>query len=203
MIDLKQVAKAALSSLETLYATYDLCRNVIERKIPGDFVECGVFGGAQCAAMAKALMDTYRVALNAPRVHLFDSFAGIPAGGEHDAGWTHPPGTSACSLRDVAINLAQWGVNPDFLIYHHGLFSETIPKYCFDRVTDFSAPWQISVLRIDCDLYESTKTCLEFLYPRVSPGGWVICDDFALPGARKAVLDYLGKEFPPVYWQHP
>ena len=51
------VALAALSSRETVYASYDIARMAIERGVPGDFVECGVFGGAQCAAMARAIYD--------------------------------------------------------------------------------------------------------------------------------------------------
>ena len=54
---LDNVALGALSSRETLRASYDLARLVVENGIPGDFVECGVFGGAQCAAMARAIME--------------------------------------------------------------------------------------------------------------------------------------------------
>ena len=72
----------------------------------------------------------------------------------------------------------------------------------------------ISILRLDGDLYESTKVCLEYLYPKVTKGGFVIIDDYEnLDGCRKAVHEYLEKHnlHPtikkvkdgkgPIYWQ--
>src|SRR6185369_7750988 len=94
---LDNVALAALSSKETLLSTYDLARNVIERGVPGDFVECGVFGGAQCAVMARAIKDQRLEDYQDRRVHLFDSFEGVPAQGEHDLEWVHPAGISLCT----------------------------------------------------------------------------------------------------------
>ena len=69
-------------------------------------------------------------------------------------------------------------------------------------------------MRLDGDLYESTKICLEYLYPKINKGGYIVIDDFgSLEGCRKAVLEYLEKhnlnpniiQIPgglgPVYWQ--
>ena len=56
------------------------------------------------------------------------------------------------------------------------------------------------MLRLDADLYESTKVCIEWLYPLVSPGGWMIVDDWDLSGARKAVTEHV-KVFGPTYFQ--
>jgi len=48
-----------------------------------------------------------------------------------------------------------------------------------------------SLLRLDGDMYESTLVALEHLYPRLSPGGYVIVDDYgAVQGCRQAVEDY-------------
>jgi len=49
-------------------------------------------------------------------------------------------------------------------------------------------------VNLDCDLYQSYLTCLEFFYPRVVPGGYIIFDDYGLPaypGAQKAVDSFL------------
>jgi hypothetical protein len=44
---------------------------------------------------------------------------------------------------------------------------------------------------LDGDWYESTRICLEHLYPLLSPGGFVILDDyFAWPGCRKATDEF-------------
>ena len=55
------------------------------------------------------------------------------------------------------------------------------------------------MLRLDGDLYESTKVCVEHLYPKLAIGGWVIVDDWNLDGARKAVQELLEPQH--VYFQ--
>ena len=185
-----QVAQSALSYKETLRATYSLTLDVMDRGIPGDFVECGVFAGAQCAMMAAAILG-YPGGFPTRRIHLFDTFTGIPAGGVHDLEWIHPPGTSMCSVEGVQQHMRDWGISESLLVYHKGLFSDTLgglktwPK-AWKEVAD--NPSQIALLRLDGDLYQSTKDALQLL-PLVSPGGWVIVDDFGLSGARKAVLE--------------
>lgn len=222
---LSVIAQRAASSLETLQASYDLARMAIQNGIPGDFVECGVYHGAQCAAMAMAIMESkqeierkqrfndYGQHLPPPlrRVHLFDSFAGVPEPGPHDRQWKdarHPVGQSAATLGEVHANMAEWGIDAALLAYHSGAFETTIPLWSeISKVRREvgKEPHRIAILRIDCDLYESTKLCLEHLYPLVSKGGWVIADDFALDGARKAFMDYFigndGSGIGPVYFQ--
>jgi hypothetical protein len=188
------IGQRALSQTETLEATYDLTALMIARGIPGDFVECGVFAGAQVAAMAKACMEAH--ALDR-RIHLFDSFQGVPTPGPYDndiraAGgiWLSPP-VSACSLDDVKANMQEWGIDPSLLVYHCGWFEETIPRAEINS---------IALLRLDGDLYESTRVCIEHLYPKVSRGGWCIVDDWSLDGCRRAVTETLGHPSP-VYWR--
>lgn len=217
---LSVIAQRAASSLETLQASYDLARMAIQNGIPGDFVECGVYHGAQCAAMAMAIMESkqeierkqrfndYGQHLPPPlrRVHLFDSFAGVPEPGPHDRQWKdagHPVGQSAATLGEVQANMAEWGIEPTLLMYWPGDFAMAMPFASFSWHD--KPKCSIAILRIDCDLYESTKLCLEHLYPLVSKGGWVIADDFALDGARKAFMDYFigndGSGIGPVYFQ--
>ena len=220
---LETIAQSALSSIETVRASYDIANLAIRHGIPGDFVECGVFAGSQVAAMAKALMDNPYYRQLCPgdrRIHLFDSFTGIPAGGPNDIEWLragHPPGHSACSIAQVRANMWLWGINESLLVYHKGLFSSTIPDatvYCLnceapavkngcpfcERILRQARIDSIAVLRLDGDLYESTKVCIKHLYPLVSAGGWIIVDDWDLSGARKAVTEGVG-QFGPVYFQ--
>lgn len=252
---LHNVSLAALSSPDTVRASYDIARLAIERGVPGDFVECGVFGGAQCAAMARAIMDcnnaqpgpwcyAAKLATDPPsmasmyfctlppghpgnhvahlggtgdpvheweqskinstrRVHLFDSFDGIPAPGEHDT--DIEPGMHAafadqtrCTLEDCKNHFREWGIPDELLCWHQGPFSETVLN---DNLGYGCELEHIAVLRLDGDLYESTKVCLEHLYPLLSPGGWCIIDDMGLVGARKAVDEYMANLSRPTYWQ--
>ena len=166
-------AERALSSKETVYNSYELAKRCFDEDVFGDFVECGVFCGSQVAAMSLA----------GPRmIHLFDSFEGIPKAGPED-GEQGPKieGKSVCSMEEVQRHMAEWGVDPHLLVYHKGLFKDTVPH--FDN--------KIALLRLDGDLYRSTKVCLEFLYPLLEVGGYLIIDDFNLKGCRDAVIEYL------------
>ena len=51
----------------------------------------------------------------------------------------------------------------------------------------------IALLRLDGDMYSSTWEVLEALYPLLSPGGYVVIDDWDLIRARQACLDYRKK----------
>jgi O-methyltransferase len=81
--------------------------------------------------------------------------------------------------------MEEWSIDPGQLVYHKGWFQNTLPTdapQLFDR--------GIALLRLDGDLYESTKVCLRYLHPLVAEGGYVIVDDYALTGCRKAVTEY-------------
>src|ERR1700758_5089882 len=50
---------------------------------------------------------------------------------------------------------------------------------------------QLALLRLDGDMYESTMVALRSLYPKVSPGGYVIVDDYgAIVSCRQALTDF-------------
>lgn len=195
---LEQITWAALSTTQTVRTSYEMARACIDAGIPGDFVECGVFAGVQCAAMAIALMET---GTESRRVHLFDSFQGIPKAGEFDNdiaplvgrasnGAIEPSGQSVCSLEQVKQYMESWGIPERLLVYHPGWFQDTVPS---------AEIGSIALLRLDGDLYESTKVCLEHLYPKLSPGGWCVVDDFELDGCRKAVLETV--KTGPIYFR--
>lgn len=200
------IAGSALSSRATLEATYMMTEDVLRRGVPGDLVECGVFAGAQIAAMALAFRDHFddsRFPLMARdrfgwplqcgkfRIHLFDSFTGIPQCGPHDEQFLasgKQAGESACSRDQVEENLKRWELPKWLFVWHEGLFEDTISVCRIGK---------IALLRLDGDLYESTKACMPLL-DLVSPGGWVIVDDYHLTGCRKAIHE---KVVPgPIYW---
>ena len=127
----------------------------------------------------------------------FDTFAGMTAPTEDDGKhqmdrwrkngvpWEQRPENLApgTSLEGVAALLASTGYSEDAISLVKGPVEGTIPE---------SAPAEISVLRLDTDFYSSTLHELNHLYPRLSPGGILIVDDYgALEGARKAVDEYF------------
>ena len=181
---LDHIGGLALSTRPTLEQTFEFSETCIIEGIPGDFVECGVFAGSQCAAMAYACQKHG----DDRKVHLFDSFQGIPKATIEDGEQGKKiEGKSICSIDQVKQYMNGWSIEPERLVYHEGWFQETIPGITGD----------IAILRIDCDMYWSTLYAL-MLYPSLVKGGYCIIDDYALPGCRSAVEKYFGFQMPDI-----
>jgi O-methyltransferase len=156
----------------------------IEENIAGDLIETGVWRGGG-AILMRAVLAAYGD--TARTVWVADSFRGLPppahpvdAGDRH---WRYP--ALAVSLDEVRQNFARYGLLDDQVQFLQGWFSDTLPVAPID---------QLAVLRLDGDMYGSTLDALEPLYPKVSAGGFVIIDDYALPGCRQAVDDYRARK---------
>jgi len=91
----------------------------------------------------------------------------------------------AVSVDEVRANFARYGLLDDQVHFLEGWFSETLPAAPVDR---------LAVLRLDGDMYESTWDGLTYLHPKVSRGGYVIIDDYALEACRRAVDEYRRQE---------
>jgi O-methyltransferase len=164
----------------------DLCCRVVENRVPGDFIETGVWRGGACILMRgvlRAFGDTRR------KVWVADSFAGLPPPNAEryaaDAGDKHHKVTTlAVGLEQVHDNFRRYGLLDDQVQFLKGWFRDTLPD----------APIQsLAILRLDGDMYESTMDGLVNLYHKVSPGGYVIVDDYhAVKGCKLAVHDFLG-----------
>ena len=182
----------------------------IENKVPGDFVETGVWRGGACI-YARAILKAYEE--TGRKVWVADSFAGLPEPDSEtyaaDKGDTHRKAEGlAVSREQVEGNFRVYGLLDEQVGFLVGWFKDTLP----------SAPIeQVAVLRLDGDMYESTMDGLKALYHKVSADGFVIVDDYhAVPGCKKAVHDFLDENYPKenvdiqeidgtgVYWQrHP
>ena len=148
--------------------------------VPGDFLEAGVcHGGA--SIFLRAVQVAYGEAQRS--TWLADTFAGVPAPShelDRDLDLTEERlPWMAADLESVRANVATYDLLSERVRFLPGLFAETLP----------SAPVeQLAILRIDADLYSSTRTVLDELYDRVAPGGFVIVDDYGcLEPCREAV----------------
>ena len=171
-----------LRRLDNLQACIE---TIIKDDIPGDLVEAGVWrGGASIfmRAVLRAYQDPSR------RIWCADSFRGLPAPNleaypqDKNANW-HTKPELAVSREVVEHNFAKYGLLDDRVTFLEGWFKDTLP--CAP-ITD------IALLRLDGDMYESTMDALKSLYSKVSPGGFVIIDDYGLPEdtCRRAVHDF-------------
>lgn len=158
-------------------------RSVIDQGVPGDFIECGVWRGG-ASIFARGVLDAFGEFDR--KVWVADSFRGLPEaepGGPDALGGTewHRFETLVVPREEVEANFRKFGLLSDGVRFLEGWFSETLP----------SAPvQQLSVLRADGDMYSSTMDILGNLYDKVSPGGYVIIDDYADPPCRQAVEEF-------------
>ena len=166
----------------------DYCLNkIIDDKIPGDVIETGVWRGGATILM-KAILKSRNV--TDKTVWVADSFEGLPRPNEKkyaaDAGDKHHTFRElAISKEIVENNFRKYGLLDDKVKFLKGWFSETLP----------TAPiTQLSLIRLDGDMYESTMDGITNLYPKLAKGGFLLVDDFGgLEGCRKAIMDYREK----------
>ena len=171
------VGRIRLDSLQKAVET------ILSEDIEGDFIETGVWRGGACMLMKALLQQAGDCSRS---IWLADSFAGLPPPEDTADGWDlsgHPQLTVAAD--EVRKNFERFGLWDEGVMLLKGWFHETLP----------SAPVRkLAILRLDGDLYESTKVALDSLYDRVSPGGFVIIDDYhAWPGCKRAVEEFRSK----------
>jgi O-methyltransferase len=156
--------------------------------LTGSIVECGSWRGGMIAGIASVL--------GADRdYYVFDSFEGLPQAKEIDGfaaiKWQSDKGSQyyfnncKADFKEAQAAMILSGAKKYKII--KGWFSDTLKAYPSQK--------PIAILRLDGDWYESTITCLEYLYPKVVNGGIIILDDYHVwEGCRRAVHDYLSRE---------
>jgi O-methyltransferase len=159
---------------------------VLADQVPGDLIETGVWRGGSVIFMRgvlKAHGDTTRT------VWAADSFQGLPppdpARYKADSGSVFDFDELAVGLEQVKHNFRRYGLLDDQVRFLVGWFKDTLSGAPIEK---------LSVLRLDGDMYESTIQALDALYPKLSPGGYCIVDDYgAIEQCKHAVHDYRAR----------
>ena len=116
-----------------------------------------------------------------------DSFAGLPAPDlarypADDGDAHHEVGFLAVTLDQVRRNFSRYDIPTTGVRFVEGWFRDTLPTLRGHK-------W--SLVRLDGDMYESTLIGSRTLYPDLSPGGFVVIDDYgAVTGCERAVDDF-------------
>ncbi|MCI5051911.1 MAG: TylF/MycF family methyltransferase [Simkaniaceae bacterium] len=167
---------------QAINTLWQLMKDVEERAIEGDFLEAGVWRGGVSIFM-KAFIHAYE---NTKRhVWVADSFEGWPKI-EDD------PDTIRCNnavkkwimVSDKAVqrNFARCNLLDEKVHFLKGWFKDTLAKAPIEK---------LAILRLDGDLYSSTKESIEALYPKLAVGGYIIVDDYNMfPGCNQAIDEY-------------
>jgi O-methyltransferase len=175
MIGYSMIGKQRLANIRYCLET------VRNESIPGDFVECGVWRGG-ASIFAKAVLNCLGDDIR--KVWLCDSFDGMPI--QRDEDKTDPALADrsylAVSIDQVRENFLRFGLLDDRVKFVKGWFSDTLPTAPIER---------ISVLRLDGDYYSSTMDALNGLYDKVSPGGFIVVDDYnSFQSCKQAITEF-------------
>jgi len=165
-------------------------QDIVSEKVPGDVVETGVYRGGSCYLIASML----RHLGDLRTIWMYDTFTGMDKPmpidkkrGRTDAlrkwesmnkgeyvDWNYAP------LWQVKEVMSSTGYPPEKIKFIQGRVEETIPHK--------KGPNKLCLLRLDTDFYSSTKHALKHYYDLISPGGWLVIDDyFCWDGCKKAV----------------
>lgn len=166
--------------------------------VPGHFIETGVWRGGMSFVAARALElleqqeptheEVGPRSWPRRRVFMCDSFVGIPeqsaygrgrghvrssAGAEQDGRAHQLSILNANSAERVRMDASMLGLDLSRLTFVIGFFNASLPKLLTDE-----PQLRFAIVRLDGDTYWSTYEALEALYPILSPGGFVIIDDY-------------------------
>lgn len=163
------------------------CLDIVRTEnVPGDLIETGVWRGG-----ASILMRGYLAAweMNDRKLWVADSFEGLPVPSlPEDEGWDFSAAKVpilAIPLEEVQENFRRYNLLDDQVQFLKGWFCDTLPTAPIDK---------LAVLRLDGDLYESTMDGLNALYDKVSPGGFIIVDDYGdFEPCHRAITEFREK----------
>ena len=180
-----------MGSLQSYQAADYVARNGIR----GAVVECGVWKGGQAAIIASKLASA---GVTDKPIYLFDTFDGMTPPSAADARMTGKRQKASVIFDERIRREGSWNRSPltevewtmrstpypfDRFEFVQGNVMDTIPA---------KAPWEIALLRLDTDFYDSTRHEMEYLFDSLVPGGVFICDDYWYwEGAKKAVDEYF------------
>ena len=161
-------------------------------QIEGDFVEFGCYKGDTSLLLAELLAEKSPenhvqnpVQNPAKKLWIYDSFEGLPTKSPEDEsilGVDFKPGELQVTKREVKARFLR-----------ANLPVPIIKKAWFSELTSTDLPEQIAFALLDGDFYQSIKTSLQLITPRMNKNGIIIVHDYtnpALPGVKQAVDEW-------------
>lgn len=168
-------------SLDRCYMLWQFAQQALSRT--GEWAECGVYTGGTAHLIASILASR-----DAGRhLHLFDSFAGMPESAVPERDYHSQGDFADTSLEAVQARLSEFAA---ICVFHKGFMPGT-----FAEVANIP---QYSFVHVDVDIYPSVMACLEWFWPRMTPGGIMIFDDYGFfpyrYAAKQAIDDFFSEE---------
>lgn len=121
-------------------------------KLGGTILDLGVYKGGSTRSLARIFPDQ--------TIHGFDSFEGLPED------WSHVLKGAFGEIKGALPDM------PDNVRLYKGWFEDTLPEWF-----KVHGDKPISLLRVDCDIYSSTKTIFDAVGSQVKSGTWILFDE--------------------------
>lgn len=186
---LNHFRKISLASELNLWSIYQSLIYIKKNEIQGDLVECGIYNGSTLSFIGK-ICNELNISKNIWGYDTFDGFV-LNSITENDTDLKtgkqiiYKNDDIFFSIEQVIENIKSNDNDFDKYKLIKGDILKTLDH-------ENNLPKKISFLRLDTDIYSTTKKQLEILFPRLVTGGILHIDDYGwCPGVRKAVDEYF------------
>ena len=148
---------------------------MVKEQIDGDLLEVGVYKGSTATVLASIARKLGRT------LYLLDTFEGFAA--------TDLQGIDAdkeMNFADTSVEAVRALVGEANVRFVKGYFPAS--------ATHLPPEGRYGLVHIDCDLYAPIKSALDYFYPRMVPGGFLIVHDYSSlhwNGAERAVDEFF------------
>jgi hypothetical protein len=154
---------------------------IAKEGIEGDIAELGVYQGGTATVLATIARRLRRTA------YLFDTYSGFDDGDlvGVDAGFSK-------GFTDTSLSAVRAIVGEENTRFIKGYFPQTVSEIPDDS--------RFCLVHLDCDLYAPLRSALEYFYPRMAPGGYLIMHDYSSlhwGGAEKAIDEFFADKVEP------
>lgn len=176
--DVKDFVRGSENNATDLARYYAFCLifdQIRKEGIAGDLAEIGVYKGHTAAILAKFARRSNR------HLFLLDTYEGFS---EKDL--TGVDSSQPMQFADTSLSAVQAAVGLESVTFIKGFFPSTADHLPSDA--------RYSLVHIDCDLYNPISAALNYFYPRMSPGGFLLIHDYSSlwwPGAEQAVDEFF------------
>jgi len=181
------------------YSLQQMVEYVIQKKLNGDFVECGVWKGHSACIIAQTLLDSK---FNG-KFYIFDVF---------DGGLSNKVDKD----KNLRFDISENKIKEESSVFSSSIeqVKSCLKSYNFIHLFEGWIPSQFykvkgdsfSFVHIDVDLYEATLSSLTFFFDKLVVGGVIVCDDYGgsqFPGAKKAIDEFLSCNSYKIFYEVP
>ena len=190
----KFVSRQALSKF---LVRYEIFQKILH--VNGSIIECGVLHGAGLFTFAK-LSTIFEPVNHTRKIIGFDTFKGFPSINEADSltgtsSHLQPGSLAGNSKSDIERAVSLYDTNR--MLSHvnkielvDGDLNVTAPLYL-----EKNPHLLVSLLYLDLDIYQPTKTAIETFLPRMPKGAVIVFDELntaTFPGETLALIETVG-----------